>query len=424
MTEKILWELAGSLWMMICSAVTFNRIGEVSLSSLFVMPETIIYLIFGILHALLVYVSEEIVRNRFRIEEKLWEKLLSFAADSILYSSFYRLVLLPSCGFGYIEWGVLLLFFASEFGVHFHILREKKTDVLGKKELIVLDEEHLFSSGNEKFVNPFQLSVIGMVLWGFKIIVRYALPQNIYYSLAENKTVLNLVLLMFVMAGVYAFRRGVVCIKNVGIKKTESNESKKSSKKLNAAKTAKKTLSIAAGFFEKLLSVLFTLVSGPAVVVVLVVVLVVFGAGGFFLLNGIRNDLLIFLGKVLSLVLSTDNPGYTETNLNTLGQSVAIMIYFMVQIAHRYFSQKQLQSAVEEKWIEAVEDFENTSAENCGQIDGQVNIEEIRKILRKEILRDDINSETKERSYRLLTSKMTSGERHVENEILVKELLK
>lgn len=423
MTEKILWELAGSLWMMICSAVTFNRIGEVSLSSLFVMPETLIYLIFGILHALLIFVSQEIVRNRFRLEEKLWEKLLSFVADSILYSSFYRLVLLPACGFGFIEWGILLLFFASEFGVHFHILRDKKDDVLGKMELVVLDEEQLFSSARGKFINPFQLSVMGLVLWGFKIIVRYALPQNLYYSLAGNKTVLNLVLLMFVMAGVYAIRRGIACIKNVGIKNAKNGKNKKSSKKGTAAKTAKKAFSLAAGFFEKVVSVIFTLVSGPGVVIVLVVILVFGGIGGFFFLNGIRNDLLEFLGSVLGRVLSTDNPGYTETNLNTLGQCVAIMIYFMVQIAQKYFAQKQLQSAVEERWLEAVEDFEKTDGENR-ELENQPKIEEIRKILRKEILRDDINSATKERSYNLLTSRMSDAERQAENEILVKELLK
>lgn len=389
--------------MLIFSALTFNKIGEVTLAGLLVMPETLIFLIFGLFHSYLALIGRETAYNRFQLKENLNEKILAFISDTILYSTFYRLVLLPSCGFGYIEWALLLLFFAQEFGIHFHVKIKTKDDVVDEKKLILFDEEKIYSCGKEKFVNPFQLTILGLVLWGFKIIVRYFLPQNLYQSLSGNKTVMNLILVTVIFLAVYGIKR---------LFDLEKHEKSVTIKGKTVLKTIVKSVG---GVLKSLGSVILAALSGPALIVVVLVVVVIFGLGGFFLFRGMKQDLLFFVGRILNIVLSTDNAGYTETNLNTIGQIFSIMIFFVVQITENYFFERNIQSAVETKWLETIEKTEKIPEKNLSAI---------QQILRKQILRNDISNATKQKSYALLTEKMSDEERNIANENLVKELLK
>lgn len=293
------------------------------LKSLFQMPEAIVYMFFGLFHS---FIATEQVKQK-----KMEIPTINFLANWILYTVFYKLILLPACGFGYFEWFILIYVFACEFGFIAQSKKIKKPNF-----------------------NAYSLVVFGLFLWMLKIIVRYMFPKNLAVEILGNNTAVNIIAVFIVIAAIYGIRRGVQ-----GIKIT--NEEKNVIQKTSAV--GKKIIKSLSGILCKLLKIVIslvtTLVTNPVILLIIVVSSGVLSIGGIIfyahkvdtVLHNIRTDILNFINPILSVALKADNAAYADDYLNTVGM-VCSFILFITSIIFEYNVQRHVEKEEERIQIE------------------------------------------------------------------------
>lgn len=308
----------------------FNiKIPLLPLNSLVRMPETAVYFLFGLLHTF-------IVNSRYN-KINIDCKTLNFMSDWLLFTAFYKLVLLPSCGFGYFEWIILVVAFFFEFS----IMAQKK-----------------FSN---KIATSFDsLLIFGFFLFLFKVLVRYALPQNLSPNILENETAMNLVTILVALLAFYGIKSAVS-----GLKLTKDVEKGEEA----IIKSAKGIFPVISQGFAKLIGhiadLFITLVTNPIVLLIVLVAVLLLGIVGavavLWKINDtiakISTDIKQFIAPILRFVLETDNPTYTDDVLNTTGSIGALIVIVGVSV-FEWFKTKEIKENLKQVKQEEKEEQE------------------------------------------------------------------
>lgn len=270
------------------------------MNSLYKMPDTLVFLIFGLLHTFTVCNEYENC------------KTLNFISDWLLYTAFYNLVLLPACGFGFFEWIILGGTFLFELGI---ISQRKIIQRKISTKIIVSDIDSLL--------------IFGIFLFLFKLIVRYMFKTNLSPDILENNSAMNLITILIALLAVYGLKSAVT-----GLKLT-----KEVSKTGDVVvKTTKKVSLVIFKFFSKIIhfiiNLVLTLVTNPIVLLIIVGAVFLLGVVGVITvlwkindtLKDISTDIKQFIAPIIRFALGTDNAAYSDDKLNTLGMIGAFII--------------------------------------------------------------------------------------------------
>ena len=274
------------------------------MTSLYKMPETFVYLVFAFFHAL-------IASDRQNANKNINCKTLYFFGDWLLFTSFYKLILLPACGFGFFEWIMLGIVFFFEFLV----------TAQGKFSSKIISQS----------IDP--LIVVGVFMLLFKLIVRYMLKTNLSVDILENNTAMNLISFLIFAVAIYGIKSAISSLKLT--KDIEIPESVK--------KTSAKVFSAIFKVFQKLISfiikTILKLVSNPFVLLIIAGATLLLGVAGVLIglwkinstIKAISTDIKQFIAPILRFALETDNPAYADDNLNTIGMIASFMIFIAVK---------------------------------------------------------------------------------------------
>ena len=311
-------KIAVALVVLIMSSLSISStgyIGEMSsifninlpllpLTSLYKMPEILVYLVFALFHSL-------IASDRQNANKNINCKTLYFFGDWLLFTSFYKLILLPACGFGFFEWIMLGIVFSFEFLV----------TAQGKFSSKIISQN----------IDP--LIVVGVFMLLFKLIVRYMLKTNLSVDILENNTAMNLISFLLFAVAIYGIKSAISSLKLT--KDIEIPESVK--------KTSAKVFSAIFKVFQKLFSfiikTILTLVSNPLVLLIIAGATLLLGVAGVLIglwkinstIEAISTDIKQFIAPILRFALETDNPAYADDNLNTIGMIASFMIFIAVK---------------------------------------------------------------------------------------------
>lgn len=325
-------KLAAGLVALLLTSVSINSYGAIGLHSLLRMPEILVYFIFGLLHALITLERKN--------KQELQNSILYFFSNWLLFTAFYKLILLPACGFGYFEWIILGITFFLEFCVTVQSKMSKK----------------IISTSIDS------LLIYGIFLFLFKIIVRYMLPKNLATNILESSTAMNFVTILIALLAAY----GIKCtISSLKLKK-EINKSS-----VILTKTAKGVFSAISKCFFRLISfivnLILTIVANPIILLIIVGTVGLLGVveilGGLWhvskAIEKISTDIKQFIAPILSSVLETDNPAYSNDSLSTAGNVLAFITIFGATIFEYRETQniKERNLAIEEKNHKKIEVF-------------------------------------------------------------------
>lgn len=116
--EIIFWgmgRLTVGIWLLYLSCLYLSAGGDMRLK-IAMYPDMPVYLMFGAIHA---YIMHQFNRIRYDEVRKFGpaEETLYIVADLFVYAAFYNIVLLPLCGIGIIEWGLIAYMLFSTLAI-------------------------------------------------------------------------------------------------------------------------------------------------------------------------------------------------------------------------------------------------------------------------------------------------------------------
>lgn len=305
----ILKKLLVSLSIFFCSSLTISSTGKLgeltrfgkflipyidSLGASLRMPEVLVYLLFGLFHTL----SVSRTKKTFYSQQLV---VRHYLVDIFFYSCFYKLILLPSCGFGFIEWIIITLMFAIDLGT----VKQKK----------------FYSRKNSQTINDVGLDslvVTGFFLWMIKIFIRYMFPLDLSSELVENTTAMNYLAFMFLLAAIYGIVKVIEYFKFTDVIKVSASAGVKTG---------------------ALWEMIKLLVFPPWVLLIIVGVflLMSLGLGVYFQfrVSRLRSDILALLIPLLRFTLKSDSYASHDDILNTMGMIVSFFAFIWMVLTEK-----------------------------------------------------------------------------------------
>ncbi len=281
-----------ALLMTLLLTIRFSRTGNIEWTKgMFQLPETIVYIIFGVFHSLLIT-----KQNNEKFQE---HPVYDFVGNMFLFSAFYKMILLPFCGLGLIQWVAIAVMFLIEL-----------ISIAGYK-----------NTKQPKYDNTlFVYLGIGFLI--IKMIMRYGVKMDLASDLSGNTTAMNFVAAMIAFAAVFAIKTAFSSIK-INTRNTTNN--------------AKKIGNQVGKIFSKIGTFVLSIITNPIILLIVIIAIFLVGVALIIVagakLNGmilnIRNDIVSMISSVLYFVLDTDNAAYSDDSLTAIGQ-VSSLIIFMI----------------------------------------------------------------------------------------------
>ncbi len=323
-TNINLWKVFIGILIILLSSITIGTNGEIMkksifsfsfsffpLESLFKLPEAMIYLLFGTLHA---WFNQE-KEFEYNSEKENNKQILTFVGNMFLFTGFYKLILLPACGFGYIEWGALGLIFLYEFSI---IHKNKKLNYKIK-------------------MKDGWLVFIGLFLCIFKLIVRYAFSNNLSHHITGNNTVMSFLFYLIMILMIFGIRTFISLLKLTNSEKSFIKDTTK-----NIVSIGKKILNVFLSIIKTIGKVLQLLID-PSIFIIFLSVIVLLSIG-IFLITGLaieydvekmKWDITKFLIPIINFLLETDSAAYIDDKLNTVGTISSLIIFLIMYFYDR-----------------------------------------------------------------------------------------
>lgn len=312
-----------------------------NLTGLFEAPEVFVYMIFGLLHTFWVVSYEE---------SQIGDRggIINFVAEWMLNTAFYRLVLLPACGFGYIEWCALSVIFALEY------MRFFATKSITKSA-----------------VNPLSIVIFGVFLWMLKIILRYAL-KSVGDAVTSNDTLMNLATVMVIGLGVYGIKNFFQALKLLPEKNSENLP--KNNASAAVANVAAAGINVAGkavkACFNTIGTIILSIVKNPMILLIILVgVVLAVGGTAFVFVNKVEGvisevmgDIKTIVYQLISFTLETDKASYSDDVLNTIGCIAGFGIYIL-----NWYKQAQIRGDIAATETDIITEQNEIKAEEDGR---------------------------------------------------------
>lgn len=257
--------------------------------TLFMFPQSAIYMIFGFFHAYNVWTLDSIIKK-----DKSIFMLVSY---TILYSGWYNIVLLPESGIGYMEWGIVFL------ALTMNLLNE----ILSKKI-------------NNPFMgqSPLVLVYFGVILFILKVVLFYTFSDNIYDSVFLTNDIARLFVVFFAICG-------IILLLMQFYKHITNRFGIKIDKK-KAQSVVQKITKTLGDLIRKGFELLKSFCELPVVLIVVGSVVLILLIIAFLTVNKIYNEILSFVEPFLEKLLDTGENKIHPSELYYLTQVVSMMI--------------------------------------------------------------------------------------------------
>ena len=310
--EIIFWgmgRLTVGIWLLYLSCLYLSAGGDMRLK-IAMYPDMPVYLMFGAIHA---YIMHQFNRIRYDEVRKFGpaEETLYIVADLFVYAAFYNIVLLPLCGIGIIEWGLIAYMLFSTLAIS-------------------QDRKVIY-----RFFNPLAFLIFGLCLFLIKVAVTTLFPQNIYRGMISgNDTARFLIFAMAALALAY-FVKSLFDLRKDNVVSVSSQGS------------GEKLVAFLGRQAERIGKVIF---SGPFLIVAIGIAIPTFiigGVMGYFILGKIQREFWMFVTPVLEKLLTTDRQSIILSKSLMIFQTIACLLYLIYFLYHNNRLQKIIDNKVD-----------------------------------------------------------------------------
>ena len=315
---RVFWSLAIGVWFLYLSSA-YRSLGGCIKFSILLYPQNMVFIIFGIFQAYNFYEIKKVINEEYTnhkgFKEPVYISYIRLIADSLIYTSFYTIVLFPISGIGIIEYLIVAIVIFSDFLYKLFPKRKNFEISIGQSQIAVLS--------------------FGVLLFLIKIIVFYFFPDDMYNELfVGNATARWLIAIMGGGAIILLFSQ----LKTRFFGKT---------------KTANKLFAKIIGLLARLLGYVVQTLLSICSPIVLLAIIAVSGISVLLFIESVKNDIVSLLRPFLQKILTT---GENKVHISNLYQ-VFQMISFVLILFHQFFSYFSLRKKAIEvankkaKWI-------------------------------------------------------------------------
>jgi hypothetical protein len=308
--EPIYWgivRLTVGIWLLYLSCLYLSGSGDLRLKIAMDLDMPI-YLMFGAIHAYIMHQFNRIIYDENRDIGPMTETTY-IVADLFVYAAFYNIVLLPLCGLGIIEWGLLAYMLFSTL-------------------VIAQDRKVIY-----RFFNPLAFLILGLCLFLLKVAITTLFPQNLYREMISgNDTMRFLLFAMAAMALAYYVKSLFDLRKDHAIQVSTQGRGEKLVVFLGRQATKLGKLVLTGPFLIIALGVIFSLA-------------VIGGAFGFFFLGKLEQDFWNAFGPRLEKLLTTDRQNIILSKSLMIFQTSACLLY----LVYFFYNNNLLQKHVENR---------------------------------------------------------------------------
>ena len=276
-------------------SIVFRTRGGAIRLSIFNYFNTIAYSIFAIMHALHLFLFMR--HNRKNTD------MLDFISYVLLFFAFYSVVLLPASGFALAEWLVVTLYlFPGLISSITPIRKEGKTF---------------------NFIpqNPVWFMAMGILLMLFKIMLWWAVPDNLYLSTISGNSTLRIALVVLCCAGIF------VLISQWINRRKNSQETKN-----KITEGFKKGAQAVSSFLSTIWSFVLTIFTGPVLLIIICIAILVFIICSALFAHGVISDIQDIIEPFLDKMLTTGQDSIIKSKFYTICQVSAFVGCTLFQI--------------------------------------------------------------------------------------------
>jgi len=279
-------KLTVGVWLLYLSSLYVSGSGNYLLKITF-FPDMQVYLIFGAITAFIYHSYYRVMYNDGRRGRlPLPVITLAYVADVLAFTSLYSIVLFPLCGFGVIQWLLIIYILFSQLVV------SKKNDIY-------------------RYFSPLSLLIFCSLMYIVKAFVQYVFPINIYQTLIiANDTARWIIFAIAVIAGIYQLINLFASKKSTEPIQIES--------KIPAISLVGKQIKRGIGF-----------VLTAGFIIPLIGILLSGGLILFFVVFKIEADFWKLFGPLLDKLLTTDRRNILQSQSLSFFQLSALFIYFI-----------------------------------------------------------------------------------------------
>lgn len=315
---KVSWSLVIGVWFLYLSSAYRSLGGSIKFSIL-LFPQNMVFIIFGIFQAYNFYEIKKVVNEEYTnhkgFKEPAYISYIRLIADSLIYTSFYSIVLFPISGIGIVEYAIVAIVIFSDFLYKLFPKRKNFEISIGQIPISVLS--------------------FGVLLFLIKIFVFYFFPDDMYNEVfVGNATARWLIAIM----------SGGAIILLLSQLKTRVFGTTKAASKFFA-----KIISLLARLFGYVVQTLLSICSP----IVLLAIIAVSGISVFFSIDSIKNDIVNLLKPFLQKILTTGENKVQISNLYQVFQMISfVLILFHQLLSYFNLRKKAIEVANKKaKWI-------------------------------------------------------------------------
>ena len=229
--------------------------------------------------------------------------MLDFISYVLLFFAFYSVVLLPASGFALAEWLVVTLYlFPGLISSITPIRKEGKTF---------------------NFIpqNPVWFMAMGILLMLFKIMLWWAVPDNLYLSTISGNSTLRIALVVLCCAGIF------VLISQWINRRKNSQETKN-----KITEGFKKGAQAVSSFLSTIWSFVLTIFTGPVLLIIICIAILVFIICSALFAHGVISDIQDIIEPFLDKMLTTGQDSIIKSKFYTICQVSAFVGCTLFQI--------------------------------------------------------------------------------------------
>ncbi|AAS12045.1 MULTISPECIES: hypothetical protein [Treponema] len=315
---KVCWSLAIGVWFLYLSSAYRSSGGNIKFSIL-LFPQNMVFIIFGIFQAYNFYEIKKVINEEYTnhkgFKEPAYISYIRLIADSLIYTSFYTIVLFPISGIGIVEYVIVAIVIFFDF-LYKVVPKIKSFEIsIGQSPILVLS--------------------FGVLLFLIKIIVFYLFPDNIYNELFVGNSTARW--LIAIIGG-----GGIILLL-----------SQLKTRVFGGTKTANRLFTKIIGLFVKLFTFVGTtlcLICSPIVLLGITAITII---GGLFFIESIKNDIIKLLEPFLQKILTTGENKVQISNLYQVFQMISFVLILFHQLLSYFNLRKKAMEVAHKKskWI-------------------------------------------------------------------------
>lgn len=319
-TTNQLFLLAFSIALLDISILYVNEAGMILLNQAMLVQLAVSF-VFGFFHAQkILKLTKSVVDLSF---------VLKTVYMSFIYTAWYNVIFLPLSGLGIMEWLLFALVIFSDFLFGVSNRKNKSIAYINSSDVTLM--------------------IFGTIMFLVKWIIYYAFPDNIYtQSFVGNPTARFLVLVFCIIGLIFMF--------SFLIKSVKAKISVQEKTKSVVEKGLKKIGKVISGFFK----LIFSMLSGPALIIVLFCALLVFGIVIFAEASAISDDILNFVEPILARLFSTGKASVVPSVIYFIFQIIVLASVLIFYALYRNSFENEAKQKIEKILYENINALPNT----------------------------------------------------------------